>query len=385
MEIEGADAIRSESPLRLPKRRRASSDDEASFLLDGDESVRVQAAIEASLSVRQDIKRRMISSLHETRVELESAYPEETKDCTFHRARQRSISELSDFVRSREGTPALGPARAPTSPAMSFRLGSPAGSRAASPGRSPCMSPALPPTFEEMGGGDVEFELRVADMSDSMYEHDGMFDHEDIMRAIYLSEGLDYEAVQSKAQSFLEEIGLRPHDMGVKNVDEHGNTLYNQCFYLSIARGYLGHEAQEHGVSELALRLKRAIEASVIAARPGWVAGDTPGSEAMAFADFLPIAMKASGEGTDLGVLAELAVCILDSSAGHVEVYLGSKYNSLQEEESKQTNLVLLWYTPGHYKCLVTNDEVGTKVRMTYDSFKELLGAHGVQYIETLE
>mmetsp|Transcript_103259 Transcript_103259/g.296400 ORF Transcript_103259/g.296400 Transcript_103259/m.296400 type:complete len:407 (+) Transcript_103259:96-1316(+) len=371
-------------PSKVPKRRRAGSDDEGSFLLDGEDSVRVQAAIEASL--QQDIKRRMIGSLRETCADLEAAYPEETKGGGFKRARERASSELSDFVRSREATPMLGPARPLCSPSLSFQMLPPAASpsRPGSPAvASPSLGPALPPAAEE---GDVEFELKVADAVPSMYEHDGLVDHEELMRAIYASQGLDFAAVQGQAQNFLEEIGLRPHDMGVMNVDEHGNMLINQCFYLSIARGYLGHEVPWQDTSELALKMKRAIEASVLAERPGWVVGDEPGDEAMAFADFLPVAMKASSsEGADLCVLAELAVCILDSAAGHVEVYLGSRYNDLEDEESKERNLVLLWYTPGHYQCLVVNDEDGSKVQLTYDSFKELLSNHGVQYIETLE
>mmetsp|Transcript_86239 Transcript_86239/g.175162 ORF Transcript_86239/g.175162 Transcript_86239/m.175162 type:complete len:209 (+) Transcript_86239:3-629(+) len=206
------------------------------------------------------------------------------------------------------------------------------------------------------------------------------------MMAIYASQGLDFNEVQGQAQKFLTEIGLRPHDMGVANIDEHGNTLINQCFYLSIARGYLGHEAGWPEVSELALRLKRAIEAAVLAQRPDWAGSGETGCEAMAFADFLPLAMKPADGGeedAELNFLGEMAVCILDSTAGHVEVYLGSKYKDLEDPELLQRNLVLLWYTPGHYQCLVNNDDDGSKVLLTYGDFKDLLSKHGVVYIET--
>ena len=114
------------------------------------------------------------------------------------------------------------------------------------------------------------------------------------MEAIYHAQGLDLSATQAKAREFLQTIGMRPHDMGVKTIDEDGRELLNQCFYLNIARGYLGEEAPVGG---LALRMKYAIETSVIAAQPAWAgerglrAPDDPG--AMAFADFLPIAMHA--------------------------------------------------------------------------------------------
>merc|ERR1711879_28918 len=106
----------------------------------------------------------------------------------------------------------------------------------------------------------------------------------------------------------------------------------------------------------------------VIRERPHWVR--EVGEEAMAFADFLPIAMNAKGEHCTL--LAQLAVCILDSTTGNVEVYLGPEYRALQDRKSKQNNLILLWYTPGHYQCLVHDDKAGTKILMDYDDFKLL-------------
>jgi hypothetical protein len=217
-----------------------------------------------------------------------------------------------------------------------------------------------------------------------MVMHDGLLDHEQLMAAIYLSQGLDLAESQSTARLFLETLGLRPLDLGVKNTDETGRVLVNQCFYLSIARGFLGHEASEEQTSHLALRLKYFIEATVLQARPGWVAGES-GDEAQAFADFLPVAMAAKTDEGEQNLVAELAVCILDSVQGHVEVYLGPKYNNLAEHKDKANNLVLLWYTPGHYQCLVLDDLVGSKVSMDYDSFKEMLTAQGVMYIETTE
>lgn len=258
----------------------------------------------------------------------------------------------------------------------------------ASPPFSPAPGPCglrRPVTFE-----DEEADLRAA-MAASLgdvYQHDGLFDHEVIMQAIYASQGIDMAAVKNKAEEFLEAIGLRPHDLGIKNTDEQGNALTNQCFYLCLAHGYLGSDAAHQDVSNLALKLRRSIEAAVLIERPTWVGGAGQiGQEAMAFSDFLPIAMQRrenSGEDST-NILAELAVCILDSTAGHVEVYIGPKYKGLESQSAQAQNLILLWYTPGHYQCLVCNDDAGGKVFMAYDEFKELLSKHGVAYIETLE
>jgi len=400
------------------KRRRSTSDEEASFLLEGEDAARVKAAINVSL--QREMKRRIGCSLKETCAELEAVYPEDAKD-GIEKVRRRATSELSDFVRSREGTPLLGPGQSPTlgvSPTANspeFRADLPpavmqlpaAASSASAPldstplaaaHSSPSMPPILPPSTlpppltgpaplekSPTEAGPDKASLDPSDIA-QMYSHDGLLDHEQLLRAIYASQGLDFSSVQGQGQQFLEQMRLRPHDMGVVNTDENGNMLINQCFYLSLARGYLGHSMSWSETSELALRLKRAIEAAVLAERPDWAQDGEVGSEAMAFADFLPLAMKvSSGEQAELNVLAELAVCILDSTAGHVEVYLGSKYKDLPDEGTQERNLVLLWYTPGHYQCLVNNDDEGSKVLMTYELFKEVLTKHGVQYIETLE
>eukprot|EP00931_Biecheleriopsis_adriatica_P117862 TRINITY_DN93343_c0_g1_i1.p1 TRINITY_DN93343_c0_g1~~TRINITY_DN93343_c0_g1_i1.p1 ORF type:complete len:340 (+),score=61.92 TRINITY_DN93343_c0_g1_i1:31-1050(+) len=214
-------------------------------------------------------------------------------------------------------------------------------------------------------------------------------DHEECIRAVYESQGLDFDAVRGQASKFLKTLGLRPRDLGVRNVDEQGQTILNQCFYLSLAHAYLGHELAENGAMGLALHLRRAIEAAVLASRPNLTeqlaksaAGECP---AMVFADFLPIAMKEQEGEEDANLLAKLAVCILDSVAGHVEVFLGPKYNDMGSRNDQVRNFLLLWYVPGHYQCVVCDDESGSKLPMTYCEFKELLVKHGVMYIETTE
>jgi hypothetical protein len=349
----------------LNKRPRCNSDEEATFLLDQSSSEQLQAAIEAHIG--PEMRKRVKASLQETLDDIHREYPEEAQDLRV--SRRRANSDLSDYVEKASSRP--GSCRA--TPATMHPRGSP-----------------------EIGLPDVPehppplFLPSVADEA-LFLEHDGLLDHEQLMQAIYLSQGLDFFEVQNKAKQFLQDIGLRPHDLGVKNTDEEGRTLMNQCFYLSIAYAYLGHLFSDE-VAGLALRLKRAIEASVLSHRPGLIAtgaGIDGENEAMAFADFLPIVMHASESDQDSddepNILASLVVCILDSVNGHVEVYIGPKYAKLDETALLQRNLILLWYTPGHYQCLVCDDSAGSKVLMTYDEFKDVLTKHGVTYIETME
>lgn len=331
------------------------------FLLDENRSAQLQVAIEASIG--PDMKRRVKASLQETLEDLK----EEGDDLPA--SRRRANSELSDYAEK------------------TSRAGSRPGSCAATPAS---MRPRASP---EMTLPDVPEQPPLLDLPSAVDEglllqYDGLFDHEQIMQAIYASQGLDFFEVQCKAQQFLQDIGLRSHDLGVKNTDEDGRTLVNQCFYLSIAHAYLGQEAHPDEINGLALRLKRAIEAAVITQRPNWVANDSPGEEgeAMAFADFLPICMHAKDTEDETNLLAELVVCVLDSVNCHVEVYLGPKYAQAEDDRDRlQRNLILLWYTPGHYQCLVCDDVLGSKVLMTYDEFKDVLTSHGVMYIETTE
>eukprot|EP00928_Gymnodinium_smaydae_P025865 TRINITY_DN20481_c0_g1_i1.p1 TRINITY_DN20481_c0_g1~~TRINITY_DN20481_c0_g1_i1.p1 ORF type:complete len:420 (+),score=108.51 TRINITY_DN20481_c0_g1_i1:110-1261(+) len=361
------------SPSSEPRKRvRSNSDEEAFFLLSGAESSSLRAKVDASIG--PDMKRRMMCSLQETLAGVRDEYPAEMQANDLAGARRRATSDLSD---------------------LACRLSTPGSF--ATPAASPTVGAQLPP----LDLPPLRETSEAAIDTTGFLEHDGLLDHEMLMQAIYASQGLDLSAVQSQAHQFLKDMGLRPHDLGVMNTDESGQVMINQCFYLSIAHSYLGLESTPESVSALALRLKRAVETAVLAVRPGWAMEDSSGSEAMAFADFLPIAMAAGkeddadGGGEEDGVravakrpganlTAELAVCILDSVQGHVEVFLGPRYASM-DVETRERNLILLWYTPGHYQCIVRDDADGSKVSMTYEAFKDILTKNGVMYIETTE
>lgn len=353
----------------MRKRQRINSDEEAGFILSEREARGIKEALQASPVFGPDMKRRVKNSLQETLADIHNEYPElDNQD--FVGARTRAASELSEMAERLSTPGSMKPSRASDEALWPPPL-------------------QLPPAQEV-----------VPLDTDQLLAYEGLVDHEQLMQAIYASQGLDYAAVQGQAHRFLSDLGLRPHDLGVKNTDEVGKVLVNQCFYLSIAHSYLGNDVEEHEVPALALRLKRAIETSVLASRLGWagsrsgnsddsVSGDEGSAEieAMAFADFLPLAMHAKDEadgGGGRNLTAELAICVLDSVQGHVEVFLGPDYESL-DKETKERHLILLWYTPGHYQCLVCDDAVGSKVVMAYDEFKDLLTKHGVVYIETTE
>lgn len=199
---------------------------------------------------------------------------------------------------------------------------------------------------------------------------------------------LDLCQVEEPAIRFLKRIGLRAQEAGARNQTRwRRRVLWNQCFYLSIAQAYLGQQAGLKQIRGLALRMRHAVEAAVLEKNPSYAAelkasADGTG-QAMVFADFLPFAMNA--ESSERNFLAKLAVCVLDSVNGHVEVYMGPQYLSLEDQKERERNLILIWYKPWHYQCLVRDDEEGSKVAMSYDAFKILLVQHGVVYIETLE
>jgi hypothetical protein len=210
-----------------------------------------------------------------------------------------------------------------------------------------------------------------------------------LLETIYTSAGLDLRAQQETATKLLAEVGLRALDLGVKNWDEDGREMVNQCFYLSIARSYLGPHVEPEEMRKTALLLKRTVEACVLAKNPEWASDHRLlGENAMAFADFLPTAMGAKDPPN---LSARLAIVILDSTQGLAEAYVGPLYarpegadeNTFRDREELETHLVLLCYTPGHYKALVQDDSLGSKPAWTYLELKDLLDKRGIMCIET--
>lgn len=239
----------------------------------------------------------------------------------------------------------------------------------------------------------MELVLEVPSDTKTTYEFEGLLDHEQLLESLYIAQGIDLRGQQDKATALLAEVGLRALDLGVRNWDEEGRELLNQCFYLSLARSYLGPTPESEEVQRAALLMKRTVEACVLSAHPDWASDSQRlGENAMAFADFLPVAMAAK---EPINLLARLAVLILDSTQGHAEVYLGPHYAreegtpegtttaTERSREELEKNLVLLCYSPGHFKALVSDDLEGSKPAWTYFELKDLLDQRGVMCIET--
>merc|ERR1712048_419919 len=100
--------------------------------------------------------------------------------------------------------------------------------------------------------------------------------------------------------------------------------MTNQCFYLSLARSFLG---PSESTQARALIFKRMIEESVLKAHPEWTNSDKIGENVKAFSDFLifPMRDKASE-------FAEMVVVVVDSVSGLIEIYKGVNYDGASQK-----------------------------------------------------
>ncbi|CAE7623364.1 unnamed protein product, partial [Symbiodinium sp. CCMP2592] len=97
-------------------------------------------------------------------------------------------------------------------------------------------------------------------------------------------DGVDLELCLVRQVEAMSALGLEVCDLGAINRNERGEDIYNQCFYLALARSYLGCDSDV--LKETALMFKRNIEAAVLAAHPEW-GGSRVGEDVQAFSDFL--------------------------------------------------------------------------------------------------
>merc|ERR1711933_151355 len=109
--------------------------------------------------------------------------------------------------------------------------------------------------------------------------------------------------------------------------------MRNQCFYLSLARSYLGSGYKQQLLEETALHFKRVIEAAVLAAHPDW-GGHRVGENVQAFSDFLFFVLDSHA------LLSELGVAVFDSVSGGVEIYKGKHYPGPEREGEQRANLL---------------------------------------------
>lgn len=352
----------------VPRRyKRSRSDQEGVFIASPPEKVQQEIAA----SIEDDLKQDVAVSLHKTATDLSWDGSEGREDHS--KLVAKTYTDLSEYV---NGKPMRERPLAEMPLAEAEQEAE--GALAAAP---------------QIGGlsraTTLMTEVSHDDECEDADEEPGL-SPEHRAQAVCESHGLDFEQMQGAAAEFLRNIGLRPYEAGSRNFSRwRGRTLWNQCFYLSMAYAYLGQQASERRVRGLARRLRRAIEAVVLEQHPSWAEGlqaSTEGrGQAMVFADFLPLAMRAKDVPADKNLVANLVVCIMDSINGHVEVYVGPGYRQLSLRSEQVRNLLLLWYKPAHYQCLVRDDDDGSKLECTYDEFKQLLTDRGVVFIETHE
>jgi len=207
-------------------------------------------------------------------------------------------------------------------------------------------------------GGSQDFELR---------------DHRALVASCFERHGQDLAEHVARLRRALAELALQACEVGSVNSNERGEEMRNQCFYLSVARSYLGEEPQREAVQEMALLLKRVVEAAVLAAHPDW-GGSRVGEDVQAFSDFLFFSLGSHA------LISELCFAVFDSVSGGVEIFRGRHYPGPEREAEQRANLLMLRHQPGHYQAMVP---VKKASRPTLAELQARLDEHGVLYVVT--
>ncbi len=100
-------------------------------------------------------------------------------------------------------------------------------------------------------------------------------EHRQLVESWFLRDGVDLSSRAQALQAAIDSLDLEAREVGATNINEQGTLIYNQCFYLSLARAYLsaddnGGEPARELLEETALHLKRVIEAAVLRVHPEW-------------------------------------------------------------------------------------------------------------------
>lgn len=196
--------------------------------------------------------------------------------------------------------------------------------------------------------------------------------HRDLVRKKFEQDGVDLSKCQARQSEALLALGLEAVDVGSVNRNERDEVIYNQCFYLSLARSYMEDASL---LKETALSLKRVVEGAVLSEHPDW-AGERVGEDVQAFSDFLVFVLGGHA------LLSELAVAIFDDASGCVELYVGRCFPGRAQQEEQRANLLTIQYVPGHYKALVHSNKRQTS-RPTFRELRDALDRHNVHYVVT--
>jgi len=200
-------------------------------------------------------------------------------------------------------------------------------------------------------------------------------EHRALIESWFEKHGEDLAQHVERQELVLEGLGLEVFDVGSCNRNERGEEMRNQCFYLSLARSYLGSNYKQQLLEETALHFKRVVEAAVLVAHPDW-GGSRVGEHVQAFSDFLFFVLDSRG------LLSELVIVIFDSVSGGVEIYRGKHYPGPERDEEQRANLLTIKYVPGHYQALGRPAECGHR-GPTLAELQQRLDEYSVLYVIT--
>ena len=232
-------------------------------------------------------------------------------------------------------------------------------------------------------------------------------EHRALVEAWFDRDGVHLDNSVQALESATSALGLKAQDVGATNKNENGDIMYNQCFYLSLARSFLRDDGKGNAparpvIAETALHFKRVVEAAVLRAHPEW-ADTQVGEDLQAFSDFLFYVLNGAN-----ALLSELAIAVFDSTSGGVELYRGLHYPDPSstaspspigkaggssgggeriDEDQQRANLLCIKYlndssTPGgHYQSLVTQNAGASGPTLV--ELLKTLDACGVMYVIT--
>ncbi|KAL1524061.1 hypothetical protein AB1Y20_018972 [Prymnesium parvum] len=332
-----------------------------------------------------------MSSLKETRSFICREQPEVVEERELRRAIELSMLDCAITLRKAAEEPGdadeppeevLGVAK--DAPADVIRAAYRARALAAHPdkGGSPTEFQRIERAYRRLRDGtDVGVDHRTLPMRETPLSLEGpkrdeqLREHRALVQSWFVRHGEDLSARAAAQRQALLQVGLQVKDVGATNRNELGHTMYNQCFYLSLACSYMSGETQREVLEETALHLKRVIEAAVLRAHPEW-AGKSVGEDVQAFSDFLFFVI-----GSD-SLLSEIAISVFDSVSGGVEIYKGVRYDfgANANDEQQRANLISIYYVPGHYQALVP---APNKLGPTLSEMLATLDSNGVCYVVT--
>merc|ERR1712193_367714 len=118
-----------------------------------------------------------------------------------------------------------------------------------------------------------------------------MGSHEAVVRRLAAADPEFVKRQLENSLKVLNDLHLQAKDVGWKNVNELGEEMLNQCFYLSIASSAINDNPdtleKTDTTRKSALVLKRSIEAIVLEEHPDWKNTRRIGENIQAFDWFL--------------------------------------------------------------------------------------------------